>query len=124
MADGLATTISGIETPDELTVKFTLSQPDATFLNVLALNFSSWCPKEVVEAEGADFGKKPVGSGAFKLDEWVPGQRLVFSRNARTLSATAQILTASESKSARNRWLRPSGFRRAKWTSPATAYRW
>ena len=39
-------------------------------------------PKEVVEAEGADFGKKPVGSGAFKLDEWVPGQRLVFSRNA------------------------------------------
>ena len=82
MADGSATTISGIETPDESTVKFTLSQPDATFLNVLALNFSSAVPKEVVEAEGADFGKKPVGSGAFKLDEWVPGQRLVFSRNA------------------------------------------
>jgi peptide/nickel transport system permease protein len=40
-----------------------------------------------------------------------------------TFSATAQISTASESKSARSRWLRPSGFRRAKWTSPATAYR-
>ena len=63
------------------TIKFTLSQPDATFLNVLALNFASVVPKEVVEAEGADFGKKPVGSGAFKLDEWVSGQRLVFSRN-------------------------------------------
>ena len=82
MADGSATTISGIETPDEATVRFTLSQPDATFLNVLALNFASAVPKEVVEAEGADFGKKPIGSGAFKLDEWVPGQRLVFSRNA------------------------------------------
>src|ERR1700730_12367754 len=81
MADGSATTISGIETPDESTVKFTLSQPDATFLNVLAFNFSSAVPKGVVEAEGAAFGKKPVGSGAFKLDEWVPGQRLVFSRN-------------------------------------------
>ena len=82
MADGSATTISGIETPDEFTMKFTLSQPDATFLNVLALNFASAVPKEIVEAEGADFGKKPVGSGAFKLDEWVSGQRLVFSRNA------------------------------------------
>src|SRR6202021_3705369 len=81
MADGSATTISGIETPDESTVKFALSQPDATFLNVLALNFSSAVPKEVVEAEGADFGKKPVGSGAFKLDEWAPGQRPVFSRH-------------------------------------------
>ena len=81
MADGSATTISGIETPDDSTIKFTLTQPDATFLNVLALNFASVVPKEVVEAEGADFGKKPVGSGAFKLDEWVPGQRLVFSRN-------------------------------------------
>ena len=82
MADGSATTIAGIETPDDSTIKFTLTQPDATFLNVLALNFASAVPKEVVEAEGADFGKKPVGSGAFKLDEWVPGQRLVFSRNA------------------------------------------
>ena len=82
MADGSAQTITGIEAPDDATVKFTLTQPDATFLNVLALNFSSAVPKEVVEAEGGDFGKKPVGSGAFKLDEWVTGQRLVFSRNA------------------------------------------
>ncbi len=81
MADGSAQTIAGIEAPDDATVKFTLTQPDATFLNVLALNFSSAVPKEVVEAAGGDFGKKPVGSGAFKLDEWVPGQRLVFSRN-------------------------------------------
>lgn len=81
MTDGSATTISGIEAPDDTTVKFTLSQADATFMNVLALNFSSAVPKEVVEAEGADFGKKPVGSGAFLLKEWVPGQRLVFTRN-------------------------------------------
>jgi ABC-type transport system substrate-binding protein len=81
MTDGSATTISGIEAPDDSTVKFTLSQPDATFLNVLALNFASAVPKEVVEAEGGDFGKKPVGSGAYSLKEWVTGQRLVFVRN-------------------------------------------
>lgn len=82
MTDGSATTISGIEAPDEGTVVFKLSQADATFMNVLALNFSSAVPREVVEAEGADFGKKPIGSGAFLLKEWVPGQRLVFARNA------------------------------------------
>ena len=41
MAGGSATTISGIPTPDDVPrIKFTLSQPDATFLNVLALNSS------------------------------------------------------------------------------------
>src|SRR5690606_3342097 len=29
----------------------------------------------------ADFGKKPVGTGAFKLAEWTLGQRVVFERN-------------------------------------------
>ncbi|MDX7950592.1 ABC transporter substrate-binding protein [Lichenihabitans sp. Uapishka_5] len=91
MADGSATTISGIEAPDDATVKFTLSQPDATFLNVLALNFASVVPKEAADAAGADFGKHPVGSGAFKLDEWVPGQRLVFSRNAAYFRDRPQI---------------------------------
>jgi ABC-type transport system substrate-binding protein len=81
MTDGSQTTMAGIESVDDATIKFTLSQPDATFLNVLALNFASAVPKEVVEAEGADFGKKPVGSGAYTLKEWVNGQRLVFVRN-------------------------------------------
>jgi ABC-type transport system substrate-binding protein len=81
MADGSAQTISGIEAVGDDTVKLTLSQPDATFLNVLALNFASAVPKEVVEEEGADFGKKPLGSGAYILKEWVSGQHLIFIRN-------------------------------------------
>src|SRR5882724_1623537 len=47
LTSGKATSISGIEAVDDATVKFTLSQPDATFLNVLALNFASVVPKEV-----------------------------------------------------------------------------
>ena len=82
MAGGKAGAISGIEATDDATVKFTLAQPDATFLNVLALNFASAVPKEVAEPAGADFGKKPVGSGSYMLKEWVTGQRLVFTRNA------------------------------------------
>ena len=82
LTSGKAQVISGIEAVADTTVKFTLSQPDATFLNVLALNFASVVPKEVAEAEGADFGKKPVGSGAYMMKEWVSGQHLIFVRNA------------------------------------------
>lgn len=82
MTAGTADTMEGITAVDDHTVKFTLSQPDATFLNVLALNFASVVPKEAVEAANGDFGKHPVGSGAFTLKEWTIGQRLVFRKNA------------------------------------------
>jgi peptide/nickel transport system substrate-binding protein/oligopeptide transport system substrate-binding protein len=74
-------TMSGIETPDDGTVIFKLSRPDATFLHVLAINFASVVPREAVEAAGADFGKKPLGSGAFILKDWTIGQKMVFERN-------------------------------------------
>ncbi|AZL58722.1 ABC transporter substrate-binding protein [Tabrizicola piscis] len=74
--------LSGVEVVDPLTVKITLSRPDATFLHVMALNFASVVPKEAVDAAGDDFGKQPVGTGAFKLAEWTLGQRLVFEKNA------------------------------------------
>ncbi|MDQ0394477.1 ABC transporter substrate-binding protein [Labrys monachus] len=78
---GTAQAMDGIVAVDDHTVRFDLVQPDATFLNVLALNFASVVPKEAVEAANGDFGKHPVGSGAFMLKEWTVGQRLVFQRN-------------------------------------------
>ena len=47
----------------------------------MALNFASIVPKEAVDAAGDDFGKQPVGTGAFSLGEWTLGQRLVFNKN-------------------------------------------
>ncbi|WP_367716103.1 ABC transporter substrate-binding protein [Nitratireductor sp. GISD-1A_MAKvit] len=79
-SSGDAEGLSGITVVDDHTIKFELSRPDATFLHVLALNFAHVVPKEEVEKHGADFGKHPVGSGAFKLSEWTLGQRLVFER--------------------------------------------
>ncbi|EKF18136.1 ABC transporter substrate-binding protein [Nitratireductor pacificus] len=77
---GNAEGLSGITAVDDHTIRFELSRPDATFLHVLALNFAHVVPKEEVEKHGADFGKNPVGSGAFRLAEWTLGQRLVFER--------------------------------------------
>ncbi len=81
VSGGTSPTLDGIAAPDDQTVVFTLSRPDATFLHVLAINFASVVPKEAVEAAAGDFGKKPVGSGTFVLKEWTVGQRLVFERN-------------------------------------------
>jgi ABC-type transport system substrate-binding protein len=81
LAAGRAKELSGIVTPNDRTVVLRLTRPDATFLHLLALNFAHVVPKEEVEKEGQDFGRKPVGTGAFKFVEWVPGQRIVLERN-------------------------------------------
>ncbi|MCA3560842.1 MAG: ABC transporter substrate-binding protein [Aestuariivirga sp.] len=81
VAGGKATTLSGIETPDDKTVIFKLTRPDATFLHLMAINFGYVVPKEEVEKAGADWGKNPVGTGAFKFVEWVPGQSIKLERN-------------------------------------------
>lgn len=81
MQAGQATELSGVKILDPQTVQVTLSRPDATFLSVMALNFSFIVPKEEVEKSGADFGRNPVGTGAFKLAEWTLGQKLVLQKN-------------------------------------------
>ncbi len=81
VASGEADSLSGVTVVDPQTISITLSRPDATFLHVMAINFSSVVPKEVVEEFGEDFGKNPVGTGAFELSDWTLGQHLIFSRN-------------------------------------------
>ena len=80
-AAGKTTTLSGITTPDDSTVVFKLTQPNATFLHIMAINFAFVVPKEEVDKYGADFGHHPVGTGAFKFVKWDLGQDLVLERN-------------------------------------------
>jgi len=80
-ASGKAKEVSGIKVVDKYTLQITLTKPNAAFLHTMALNFAHVVPKEEVEKAGADFGHKPVGTGAFKLKEWVLGQRVVLVRN-------------------------------------------
>jgi oligopeptide transport system substrate-binding protein len=79
--DGKATTVEGIKAIDANTVEFTLSAPDVTFLNKMAINFSFVVPKEEVEKAGENFGHAPVGTGPFTLKEWKSGESLIFERN-------------------------------------------
>ncbi len=81
MVAGKTDHLSGITVIDPYTIRFELIQPDATFLHVMAINFAFAVPKEAVDKYGMDFGKHPVGTGAFKMTEWKLGQKVVFERN-------------------------------------------
>jgi ABC-type transport system substrate-binding protein len=81
MVAGKTTQLSGMTVIDPYTLKIELSRPDATFLHVMAINFAFAVPKEEVEKYGQDFGKHPVGTGAFKMKEWKLGQNVVYERN-------------------------------------------
>ncbi|HEY9854091.1 MAG TPA: ABC transporter substrate-binding protein, partial [Stenomitos sp.] len=77
--DGKGQAVAGIATPDARTVVITLSEPQPTFLQVLGLSYAAIVPKGAGEIDG--FAKHPVGTGPFRLKEYVSGQRLVFERN-------------------------------------------
>ncbi len=79
--DGKAKDVTGIQVLSPTQVQFTLTQPDATFLNKLALNFAFAVPPKAVAKWGKDFGHHPVGTGGFSMKEWVPGQKLVLVKN-------------------------------------------
>jgi peptide/nickel transport system substrate-binding protein/oligopeptide transport system substrate-binding protein len=81
VAGGKADAMSGIKVIDPQTISITLSKPDATFLQVVALNFASVVAKEDVEKWGTDYGHHPDGTGAFYLDNWTLGQQVTFKRN-------------------------------------------
>jgi oligopeptide transport system substrate-binding protein len=78
-ADGKSDKLEGVRATGDRSVEIKLSHPDASFLEIMAINFSYPVPRE--EVEKGNFGKNPVGSGAFKLGEWVPGQQLTLVRN-------------------------------------------
>lgn len=78
---GKAEHVSGIKVIDDNHLEFRLSAPDATFPQVLALNFSSIVKKEAVEKYGKDFAHHPVGSGAFYVERYNPGNMILWKRN-------------------------------------------
>ena len=73
--------ISSIETPDPQTVRIRTSQPFAPLLTFLtnARTGTQIVPRKAVEADPSGFGRKPIGTGAFKLQDWTPGQALTFT---------------------------------------------
>ena len=74
--------VSKVEATGSHTVRVTLKDPQAPFLANLAMFVFDIASPTAVEKWGTDFGKHPVGTGAFKFVEWKPNQEVVLEPNA------------------------------------------
>ncbi len=80
----LETVLAGIDTPDPLTVVFRFKQPYGPLLQRLDVVEASIIPRHIYE--GKDLEKdpanlKPVGTGPFRLAEYIRGDRITLERN-------------------------------------------
>jgi len=73
--------VDSVEAVDDLTVKFTLSEPYAPFLSNLAYPTGLIVSPAAVEQHGADFGRNPSGTGAFTFAEWRSNEAVVVEAN-------------------------------------------
>jgi peptide/nickel transport system substrate-binding protein len=69
-----------IEVKDERTVVFNLKKPHSTLDAFLAWPAAAIVSPEAVKKYGKDFRNNPVGTGPFVFKEWVPNQRVEFTR--------------------------------------------
>ncbi|MGY6548885.1 MAG: ABC transporter substrate-binding protein [Roseinatronobacter sp.] len=73
--------LAQVEALDPLTVRFTLNAPFAPFLSNLAYPTGLIVSPAAVEAQGADFGRNPSGTGAFMFQDWRSNERVTLVRN-------------------------------------------
>lgn len=79
-AAGRSEHMRGLEALGPHELRITLARPYASFLAVLASEFTRIVPRHYVEEVGdAEFARRPVGCGPFRLEEWVPGERIVLA---------------------------------------------
>ena len=73
--------VSRVEALGAHTVRITLKEPQAPFLANLAMFVFDIASPTAVEKWGTEFGKHPVGTGAFRFVEWKPNQEVILEAN-------------------------------------------
>ena len=77
-----AAPVDGMLALDRHTLRFTLKAARPRFIQLLsASDFLGTQAHEVVAMYGESIGEHPVGSGPFRLKQWVRGSRIVLERN-------------------------------------------
>lgn len=66
---------------NDTTLDIYLKRPFPPFLGILGMQYCSVVPSEVVEALGADFRSKPIGTGPFYFKFWKENIKLVYRKN-------------------------------------------
>ncbi len=74
--------LCGVEVVDEYTVKLISCEAFGAFLpNISSVLNGGIVNPAAVERAGDRYSRNPVGTGPFRLVEWVPGDRIVLERN-------------------------------------------
>lgn len=77
----LGTGIESVDIVDDQSVRVNLDRPVGAFLENISVFPASIVNKAAVEADGDDHWLDPLGTGPFKLSEWVPGSHISLERN-------------------------------------------
>jgi peptide/nickel transport system substrate-binding protein len=80
-ASGLLANVDSIDTPDDTTVVFNLTQPDTTLQFVLTTPAASILDEEVFPADKKLADDQVIGSGPYKLSQYKPGEQAVLEVN-------------------------------------------
>lgn len=81
--------IQGVRAVDVTTVQFYLTRPYPPLLSELIDRPGLMVSPAAVKKYGRDFGRNPVGTGAFTFVEWIQGSRVVVRRNPHYWNAKA-----------------------------------
>ncbi|GIF69290.1 hypothetical protein Ais01nite_73250 [Asanoa ishikariensis] len=73
--------LASVTAPDPKTVVFTLKYAYAPFLQRLALGIVPAAALQGTDVNQADFNRKPIGTGPYKVESWTPGDKLVLAAN-------------------------------------------
>ena len=73
--------IGKIETPERMTLRIRLKNPDLNFSHVLAFALSGAVAHEAIEAYGDESAAHPVGTGAFRLKSYTRSSKIVLEAN-------------------------------------------
>nr|WP_299507548.1 ABC transporter substrate-binding protein [Cypionkella sp.] len=89
--------IGDMQTPDAKTLIVTLTGLSAPFLSTLAMSGASIVSKAAMEAMGQEaFAEKPVGSGAFMVEDWRRGDPVILKKNPEYWDAATVSLDGVE----------------------------
>ena len=78
--EGRAASVAGSRVWTRIPFEISLAQASAPFVSSLAIGYTKVVPREAVQASGAEFGNRPVGTGPFKFAGWKKDDRSTWRR--------------------------------------------
>ena len=96
--DGGADGISGVQCPDDKTIRFSLVEPAGDWPHRMTLPAASPVPRAAARRydahEESDYGNHAVATGPYMVEQWRPGQGLRLVRNPHWSRASDEVREA------------------------------